>query len=328
MMDPGRLLRLDMTRTFSLGALVLGAAMLLAGCASNGSNPTPAGPTGTLQQAGSSTVFPIAEAWAEDLAKDGIQVTVAGGGSGAGASKLCAKEVDLGDLSRKMKDAEAEACRKNGVEPVAWTIAYDGLSVVVSKQNAFVDKLSIEDLKKLWAANSTVHTWADLRAGWPANPIKLYGPDTDSGTYEYFVEEVLGKTCGADGKQLCAPRSDYTPAADDNVLVEGVKASGDALGYFGYAYYHENQDSLKVVPIVAKNATAAVAPGFDTIRDGSYKPFSRPLFIYTNGVPATGSVAHAYFEHVFGDGQGVIRDVGYVELEPATLAAMKAKLGA
>src|SRR5687767_15921652 len=126
-----------MTKTL-LGALAVGAAMLLAGCASNGGNPSTGGPTGTLQQAGSSTVFPIAEAWAEDLSKTGIQVTVAGGGSGAGASKLCAKEVDLGDLSRKMKPAEIDQCKANGVDPVEWTIAYDGLSVVVSKQNKFI----------------------------------------------------------------------------------------------------------------------------------------------------------------------------------------------
>jgi phosphate transport system substrate-binding protein len=327
---PGRrhcLLRRTMTTPLRVSALVLGAALLLAGCASK-SNDSPMGVTGTLKQAGSSTVFPIAEAWAEELAPSGIQVTVAGGGSGTGASKLCAKEVDLGDLSRKMKDAEVATCKANGVDPVAWTIAYDGLSIVVAKSNTFVDQLTIEELKMIWQTESTVHTWADVREGWPNETIKLYGADSDSGTYEYFNEEVLGKTCGADGKSLCAPRNDYTPAADDNVLVEGVKASAYALGYFGYAYYYENQADLKVVPIVAKGGTTAVAPSFETIRDNSYKPFSRPLFVYTNGVPASDSVAHSYLEYAFAEGQSLVREVGYVELEPATLEAMKAKLGA
>ena len=311
---------------FALSILSLLTASALAGCASDSNSDE--GPGGTLQQAGSSTVFPIAEAWAEELAADGIQVTVAGGGSGAGASKLCAKEIDLGDLSRAMKQSEIDACKANGVDPVAWTIAYDGLSIVVSKENAFADHLTVEELQRIWASDSTVRTWADVREGWPAEAIRLYGADSDSGTYEYFSEEVLGKTCGADGKQLCAPRSDYTAAAEDNVIVEGVRGSPYALGYFGYAYLYENQDSLRAVPIVAKGATEPVEPTFDSIRDGSYKPFSRPLYIYTNGVPAEGSALEAYLTYAFGDGQGVLREVGYVELEPATRDAMKAKLGA
>lgn len=307
-----------------IAGLALAAALLIAGCAGPG-EPTMS--TGRLQQAGSSTVYPIAEAWAEDLAATGLQVTVAGGGSGAGASKLCAKEIDLGDLSRRMKPSELEACRANGVEPIEWTIAYDGLSVVVSKQNDFVEALSVEELHAIWQADSTVRTWADVRAGWPAEPIRLYGADSDSGTYEYFNEEVLGKSCGADGKQPCAPRSDYTATAEDNVIVEGVKGSRYALGYFGFAYYFENQDALNVVPIVAGGTGDAVAPSFDTIRDGSYKPFSRPLFIYTNGVPPAESPVRTYLEHAFGEGQAVVRDVGYVELDAATLAEMRARLG-
>ena len=306
-------------------ALGLVCALLVAGCAGEGNDSTAGG---TIQQAGSSTVYPIAEAWDEELAAQGIQVTVAGGGSGAGASKLCRNEIDLADLSRAMKQSEVEQCKANGVDPVEWIVAFDGLSVVVSKENDFVDHLTIEELRRMWASGSAVRTWADVRAGWPEEPIKLYGPDSDSGTYEYFVEEVLGASCGADGKELCAPRSDYTYSAEDTVLVEGVRESPYALGYFGYAYYYENEGSLRAVPIVAEGASEPVAPSFETIRDGSYTPFSRPLYIYTNGVPADGTLTQEYLAYAFGDGQAIVREVGYVELDDATLQAMRDQLGA
>lgn len=310
----------------TLLAALLGSAMILAGCATGpDDSKTTTGPTGTLRQAGSSTVLPLAEAWAEDLAPRGIQVTVAGGGSGAGASKLCAGEIDLGDLSRKIKDSEVATCRANGIEPVEWPVAFDGLTIVVNAENTWVDQLTVDELRAMWAADSTARTWADIRAGWPDQPFQLYGPDTDSGTYEYFVEEVLGKTCGADGKQLCGPRSDYQAAADDNVLVQGVGASRDGLGYFGFAYYLENQATLKAVPIAAEGGEA-VEPSVETIRDGSYKPFSRPLYIYTNGVPAEGSVANAYLQHVYGEGQDIVEEVGYVPLDDATIGEMTGKL--
>lgn len=306
--------------------LILVAGLGLAGCATPTDAGTDGTPQGSLKQAGSSTVYPIAEAWAEDLSKSGLQVTVAGGGSGAGASKLCAKEIDIGDLSRKIKSSEIASCQANGVEPTEWIVAFDGLTVVVSSENTFVDQLTIPELKRLWASGSDVTKWSDLRPGWPERTVRLYGPDSDSGTYEYFAEEVLGKSCGTDGKTLCAPRSDYTPSADDNVLVEGVSASEDALGYFGFAYFLENQDRLKAVPIVAPDSTVAVTPTLETIRDGSYAPFSRPLFMYTNGVPADGTPLHTYFEHAFGPGQEAIEDVGYVRLDAATLAKMTDRL--
>lgn len=317
-----------MTNRLLLPFLV--TALAMAGCATDPATPgtgDPDGPSGSLRQAGSSTVFPIAEAWAEELSTQGIQVTVGGGGSGAGASKLCAKEIDIGDLSRKMKDAEVQDCRANGVEPAEWTVAFDGLTIVVSAQNDFIDHLSVDELQRLWTTGSDVQTWADLRDGWPARPVQLYGPDSDSGTYEYFAEEVLGKDCGADGKSLCAPRSDYTPSADDNVLVEGVASSQYALGHFGFAYFEHNADRLKAVPIRPANTTgAAVSPSFETIADGTYKPLSRPLFMYTNGVPAEGTVLYAYLEYGFGAGQDVLEEVGYVALDAAKLQKMKDQL--
>lgn len=156
----------------------------------------------------------------------------------------------------------------------------------------------------------------------------LYGPDSDSGTYEYFNEEILGKDCGPGGKDVCAPRSDYTPSADDNVLVEGVARSKYAIGHFGFAYFNENQDRLKAVPIQAKGAAAPVAPIFDTIVNGTYAPLSRPLYVYTDGVPEEGSPVHRYLTYAFTDGQApeLVRDVGYVEMDAANVQAQLGKL--
>lgn len=305
---------------------LVASGALLAGCATSEPSTSQGGPTGQITQAGSSTVYPIAEAWAEALAPRGIQVAVSGGGSGAGASKLCAKEIDIGDMSRPMKQGEIDGCKANGVDPTQWTVAYDGVTIVVAKTNDFVDHLTVEELKAIWQADSAVRTWADVREGWPAEPIRLYGPDPDSGTYEYFNEEILGKSCGADGKQVCGPRSDYTPSADDNILVEGVRASPNALGYFGFAYYVENTDTLRAVPVVPKGGSAPVAPSFQSIAEGSYKPLGRPIFMYTDGIPEDGTVLHAYFQHAFGEGQAVIQDVGYVPLDPAKLAEMNGRL--
>ncbi|HLE97327.1 MAG TPA: phosphate ABC transporter substrate-binding protein PstS family protein [Candidatus Thermoplasmatota archaeon] len=316
-----------------LAILALLVAAALAGCA--GSAPPPLVDTDerdpdtnpvTLKQAGSSTVEPLAAAWAEDLSAQGLQVVVAGGGSGAGASKLCAKEVDLGDLSRTMKQSEIDACRQNGVEPVAWHVAYDGLSVVVAGSNTFVDELSVEELRHIWRAEAPAQKWSDVRAGWPDRDVVLFGPDSDSGTFEYFNEVILGKTCGADGAQQCPPRSDYTYSADDNVLVEGVAGSPDALAHFGFAYFLENEARLKAVPVRPVGAAQAVTPTFESIADGTYTPLSRPLFVYTDGMPASGNAIHRYFTYVYGDGQTIVREVGYVELDAAKLAEMKGRL--
>lgn len=301
-------------------ALVV-ATLTLAGCAGKTNDPGE-----RLSQAGSSTVLPLAEAWAEEMAAAGVQVVVAGGGSGAGASKLCAKEIDLGDMSRPMKDSEVAQCRANGVDPVAWKVAYDGVTVVVNKDNTFVDHLTVSELRHIWRADSPAQTWADVRAGWPAERIVLYGPDTDSGTYEYFNEEILGKDCGADKKQICPPRNDYTPSANDDVLVEGVARSPFAIGHFGFAYFESNSGELNAVPIQADDASPPVAPTFDSIADGSYRPLGRPLFVYTDGVPAAGTPEHSYLSYVFTDGQKIVREVGYVEMDERSLDDQLARL--
>jgi phosphate transport system substrate-binding protein len=298
-----------------LAILAIGV-LLVAGCTS--ANP--------ILQAGSSTVLPIAEAWAEALSKEGLQVVVAGGGSGAGASKLCAGEISIADMSRELKASEISQCQSRGIEPLAWKIAYDGITVVVNKANTWATDITVAELKHIWRSSDPAQKWSDVRAGWPAEKIVLFGPDSDSGTYEYFNEEILGKTCGSDGKSACAPRNDFTSSADDNVLVEGVKQSRNALGHFGFAYYHENRDVIHAVPIRLDAQAPAVSPSFGAIADGSYKPLGRPLYMVTNGKPVTGSDLHRYFEYAMGPGQSLVRSVGFVELDQATLTAQKAWL--
>jgi len=302
-----------MTRPLVSSTLVLlVASMTLAGCASPSDNPD-GGATGSLVQVGSSTVFPIAEAWAEELGPRGIEVAVSGGGSGKGASAICAGEADIGDMSRPLKDSEIANCRANGIEPQVWSVAYDGLSVVISKNNDFIDHLSIEELNHIWRSTDTARKWSDVRAGWPEQTIVRFGPDSDSGTYEYFNEAILGDEPITD---------DFTPSADDNVLVEGVSREKYAIGHFGFAYYLNNADKVQAVA-VQEGDGAAVTPSFETIADGSYSPLSRPIFMITNGKPAAGTALHSYLSYAMADGQALIRVVGYVELDTATLETQR-----
>jgi phosphate transport system substrate-binding protein len=268
------------------------AGAVLAGCGNGGATSTtqeqPNGTTqatteapaasklsGTIKVDGSSTVFPITEAAAEEFqaANPGVQVTVGVSGTGGGFKKFVAGETDISDASRPIKDKEAAAAKEKGIEYIEIPVAYDGLSVVVSKENTWVDKLTVAELKKIWEPNSTVKKWSDVRPEWPQEEIKLYGPGTDSGTFEYFTEAIVGEAKKS--------RADYTASEDDNVLVQGIAGDKNSLGYFGYAYFEENADKLKLVPIDNGDGKA-VAPSADTIKDGSYKPLSRPLFIYVN----------------------------------------------
>lgn len=266
------------------------AASLLAGCAAQpaaepgagsarpqAARPAEAGApaaralSGTIRIDGSSTVFPISEAVAEEFQKlhKDVRVTVGISGTGGGMKKFANGEIDIADASRPQKPAEAEAARARGLEGIQLPVAYDGISVVVNPQNTFVDCLTTAELKKIWDQGSQVRTWKDVRPEWPAEPLKLYGPGTDSGTFDYFTEHINGKE-----KQS---RTDYTASEDDNVLVKGVSGDRNALGYFGYAYYEENRSSLKAVKV--DGGKGCVAPSTGTINDGTY-PISRQIYIY------------------------------------------------
>lgn len=225
---------------------------------------------------GSSTVFPITEAVAEDFQKanKGIKVTVGIGGTGGGFKKFCRGETDVSNASRPILKKEMEDCAKAGIKYIELPIAFDALTVVVNPKNTFLKSITIEELKKIWepAAQGKVKTWKDVNAAWPETPLKLYGPGADSGTFDYFTEAVVGKAKSS--------RGDYTASEDDNVLVQGVSRDVGALGYFGFAYYVENKGKLKSVPVVNPKTKAAVEPSADNVAANTYVPLSRPLFIY------------------------------------------------
>jgi phosphate transport system substrate-binding protein len=310
-----------------LGSLMLAlslAGAVLAGCGSNnaGNNAAPSQQPGTNAEApaaaaeklsgtikidGSSTVFPITEAAAEEFraANPDVQVTVGVSGTGGGFKKFTVGETDISNASRPIKDTEAAAAKEKGIEYLEIPIAYDGLSVVVSKENTFVDKLTVEELKKIWEPDSKVKKWSDVRAGWPDEEIKLYGPGTDSGTFEYFTEAIVGEAKKS--------RADYTASEDDNVLVQGIAGDKNSLGYFGYAYYEENADKLKLVPIDNGDGKA-VAPSFDTIKDGSYKPLSRPIFIYVNKASLQRPEVKAFVKFYLENAPELVKSVFYVPL--------------
>jgi phosphate transport system substrate-binding protein len=260
---------------------------------------------------GSSTVFPVTEAVAEDfqkLKRGKVKVTVGISGTGGGFKKFCRGEIDVANASRPILRAEMEDCRKAGVEYIELPVAFDALTVVVNPKNNFIKSLTIAELKRMWepAAQGRVTTWNQVNPAWPRQPIKLFGPGADSGTFDYFTEAVAGRPK--------ASRGDYTASEDDNVLVQGVSRDVNALGYFGFAYYIENQDKLKAVPIVANEGSPAVAPTMENVLKGSYQPFARPIFIYVNARGLAKPEVKELVEYYLKNGEKLAREVKYVPL--------------
>ncbi|HKI49241.1 MAG TPA: PstS family phosphate ABC transporter substrate-binding protein [Desulfobacteria bacterium] len=264
---------------------------------------------GTVKIDGSSTVFPITEAVAEEFGKvkehRRVRVTVGVSGTGGGFKKFLVKETDINDASRPIKQKEIDKANKNGVKYIELPVAFDGLSVVINKNNTWVDYLTVAELHKIWKPGSTVKTWKDIRPNWPDQKIQLYGPGTDSGTFDYFTEVINGKSQ--------VSRSDFTKSEDDNVLVNGVAGDKGSLGYFGFAYYIENKDKLKVVPIKQGNKKP-VAPTMTTINNGSYAPLSRPIFIYVNLHSAKKPEVRKFVRFYLKHAKELVKEVGYVPL--------------
>ena len=276
--------------------------------------------SGTISIDGSSTVYPISEAVAEEFMaanQGGVRVTVGLSGTGGGFKRFCANEIDISDASRPIKDTEKQACAQGQVAYIEIPVAYDGLTVAVNPSNNFVQCLTTAELKKIWEPGSTVKRWSDVRAGFPNQEIKLYGPGTASGTFDYFTEAVVGKED--------ASRADYTASEDDNVLVQGVEGDASALGYFGYAYYKENAAKLKEVGVDA--GVGCVVPTEQTIKDGSYKPLSRPLLIYVKSSALQRPEVRAFVEYYLNNASKLVPQVGYVALDDAKYKEGLAQLG-
>lgn len=303
-----RIVALVLTLVLSISVLAgCGGTAATTTSGSKSSGSTTAALSGKIIIDGSSTVFPITEAVAEEFSKlhRNVEIPVGFSGTGGGFKKFTAGESDISNASRLIKDTEKELATKNGIAYVELKVAYDGLSVVVNKNNTWATSITVAELKKIWAPNSTVTKWSDVRPEWPAEKINLYGPGTDSGTFEYFTEAVNGKAGDT--------RKDYTPSEDDNVLVQGIAGDKYAMGYFGFAYFEENQDKLNVLAI--DNGKGAVMPTTATIMDGSYAPLSRPLFMYVSKKSLEKAHVKSFVDYFLTEGTKLITSVGYVPLK-------------
>jgi phosphate transport system substrate-binding protein len=261
----------------------------------------------TVRVDGSSTVFPITEAVAEDFQAQnrGTQVTVGISGTGGGFEKFCNGEIDISNASRPIKQSEIDKCSAAGIEFIELPVAYDALTVVVNPRNTWASSLTVEELKKIWepAAQGKITNWNQVRADFPDAPLKLFGPGTDSGTFDYFTEAIVGDS----GES----RADYTASEDDNVLVQGVSRDPNALGYFGFAYYEENRQRIKSVPV--DNGDGPVTATRENVENGTYQPLSRPLFIYVSKAAAERPEVRN-FVNFYLENPELAAEVGYVPL--------------
>jgi len=248
-----------------------------------------------------------------------VRITVGISGTGGGFERFCKGEIDLSDASRPMKISEAQACKENGIGGWrAFTVANDALSVVVNRQNTWATCLSVEELKKIWEPGSKVNSWKDVRAGFPDVSLKLFGPGTDSGTFDYFTEVINGKSR--------ASRSDYQASEDDNVLVQGVAGERGGLGYFGFSYYEENQDRLRAVQIRNPQSGQCVSPGIKTVQDNSYKPLGRPLFVYAKGTSFKRTEVQAFIDYILDNETAIAKRARFVPLTPKQLKVQRNRL--
>ncbi len=258
---------------------------------------------------GSSTVFPITEAVAEDfqIAKRGaVRVTVGISGTGGGFKKFCRNEIDIANASRPITQMEMEACKQAGVQFIEMPIAFDALTVVVNPQNTWSKTITVDELKKIWepGAQGTITSWNQINPAWPDKKIKLYGPGADSGTFEYFTEAIVGKAKSS--------RGDFTASEDDNVLVQGVASDIYALGFFGFAYYIENSKKINAVAIDSGNG--GVIPSAATVENNSYKPLSRPIFIYVNAKSTEKAEVNEFINFYMKNAPELVTEVKYFPL--------------
>ncbi len=294
----------------SFGALVLVGTMAIYG---NARAAIPDGTSDLIKVDGSSTVYPITEAVAEEFGNQhrGIKVTVGISGTGGGFKKFCAGETDISNASRPIKSTEQDTCKTSHIDYVELPVAYDALSVVVNPKNTWANSMTVKELKTLWApeAQGKITKWNQIRASWPNEPIKLFGPGVDSGTFDYFTEAIVGKEDSS--------RGDYTSSEDDNVLVQGVANDIHALGFFGQSYYEENKGKLKALMIDDENEANGKGPQAPTsanVISGTYTPLSRPLFVYVRADSINRPAVKEFVSFYLKQANDLVKEVGYVPL--------------
>ena len=310
--------------TAALLLLTVGAAACGGGTdTTDGGAPAP----DVIRVDGSSTVYPITEAVAEEFqrANPDARVTVGISGTGGGFQKFCRNEIDIADASRHISATEIEACAKTGVEFVELPVAYDGLAVVVHPSNTWAGSMTVAELKKIWepAAQGQIMRWNQIRPDWPDQEIHLFGAGVDSGTFDYFTEVITGETQ--------ASRGDYTSSEDDNVIVQGVSGDELALGYFGFAYYEENQQRLKLVAIDdgdETNGAGAILPSPETVSDGTYRPLSRPVFIYPSVAALQRPEVNSFVDFYLNEGEALVREVGYIPFPESEYSLVRSRFTA
>ena len=269
--------------------------------------------TAVVRIDGSSTVFPITEAVAEEFqsANRDVRITIGVSGTGGGFKKFCAKEVDIANASRPIKPSEVKLCADDQVEYIELPVAYDGIAVVTHPKNNWITSMTVNELKRLWepAAQGKITRWNQIRSNWPDKELHLFGPGIDSGTFDYFTEAVVGKAG--------ASRGDFTASENDNMLVQGITSDPSALGFFGVAYYQHNKDRLKLVPIddeLDENGKGPVTPEYEAVLKGHYQPLSRPLFIYVRKDAADRPEIKQFIQFYMENGGALSKEVGYIAL--------------
>ncbi|PCJ81927.1 MAG: protein sphX [Bacteroidetes bacterium] len=307
-------------KIFAISILAMCAGGLLTSCNGSQQKNNDSELSGAVQVDGSSTVYPITEAVAEEfrVEQPKVKVTIGSSGSGAGFKKFARGETDISDASRAIKAKEVRACKENNIKYLEIRVALDGIAIVVNKNNSWLETITTEELKELWKPNSPVQTWSDIRPEWPSENIQLFGPSTAHGTYDFFTEEIVGESG--------ASRSDYNAVSDYNVAVKGISTNENALGYFGLAYYTENKDQLKLIGVDSGNG--AVLPSLKTVGDGTYSPLARPLFIYVNEKSAKRDNVREFVQFYIKNAAQLSKDVGYIPLSDSEYSNTLAKFNA
>ncbi len=298
------------TNSFINGLLSTVIAGLCLSCGT-GNNKSASQVTGEIRIDGSSTVYPVTEAIAEEFRIDApkVKVTVGVSGTGGGFKKFSRGETDINDASRPIKSGEKETCETSNIKFVELTVAYDGLAVLISPDNDWVDFFTVEELKKIWepTAQGTITKWSQIRPEWPDVEFHLYGPGVASGTYDYFTEAIVGENG--------ASRGDYTASEDDNVLVQGIAGDKNSIGFFGLAYYEENKDKLQLVGVA--NGTGPVKPTLETVKTGEYAPLSRPIFIYVSDAAIKKNEVIEFVNFYLNNAATLVTEIGYIPLPAA-----------